>query len=462
MSKLFLIICVPLTFCSTLVSMVHIEPTKNEMTFVSAAECRPTPTKIKARKILQNAFEKIGTALLSDLSLFLQRSFGQKDLENKDTINYIYTKLTQQKEDPLAQQIIFWCKVLSFIKKLKRETSPYISLQKLESILSDIHHIDLASLILISKESLLTLDEAHIIANKPNAIEYYTHFFQQKQKEFDIAKQKIVNLHDIYLKSIARTRSGTTSSPDPVVNTLQQLIYYLSYLPFSGEEVNNFISAIKAVKNPKQVKDVLPLLQLNPYLTSVKVVERDIKSALVLLQHYIDKEQDTRKKVAFTRILQIGNYLLADCVGYEHQYVKISPLLSVFLANLKLTNNPFSILFELDELYKIKFCRYCMEEKSDTAPLQLCSGCTTAYYCSKECQKSDWKEEHKEWCKTLGASKALTTQLSAGIFLEKREDFYLEYFACMVQSATSSVRVVSEYTENGDITFISNILMKKD
>jgi hypothetical protein len=38
-------------------------------------------------------------------------------------------------------------------------------------------------------------------------------------------------------------------------------------------------------------------------------------------------------------------------------------------------------------------------ETFDTAKFKRCSGCSGPYYCSRECQLSDWKIRHKKVCK---------------------------------------------------------------
>ncbi|KAI0323270.1 zf-MYND-domain-containing protein [Cubamyces sp. BRFM 1775] len=43
-------------------------------------------------------------------------------------------------------------------------------------------------------------------------------------------------------------------------------------------------------------------------------------------------------------------------------------------------------------------CRKCDRERNDGEHFMLCSGCETALYCSKECQRADWSE-HKPLCK---------------------------------------------------------------
>jgi len=49
------------------------------------------------------------------------------------------------------------------------------------------------------------------------------------------------------------------------------------------------------------------------------------------------------------------------------------------------------------DIYCNKFCDYCHNENIE---LFKCAGCKCVYYCSKNCQKLDWKE-HKEHCKAF-------------------------------------------------------------
>ena len=42
----------------------------------------------------------------------------------------------------------------------------------------------------------------------------------------------------------------------------------------------------------------------------------------------------------------------------------------------------------------INLCAFCFKDEYNTK-LLLCSTCNRVYYCSKECQRSDWKE-HKQ------------------------------------------------------------------
>jgi hypothetical protein len=46
-------------------------------------------------------------------------------------------------------------------------------------------------------------------------------------------------------------------------------------------------------------------------------------------------------------------------------------------------------------------CINCKAVASPDHRLQYCSGCQSALYCSRACQKEDWKKQHKEICKLL-------------------------------------------------------------
>jgi hypothetical protein len=47
---------------------------------------------------------------------------------------------------------------------------------------------------------------------------------------------------------------------------------------------------------------------------------------------------------------------------------------------------------------KIRVCRWCKNTDRGKAKYKICTGCRSAYYCSKKCQKRDW-EKHKLICK---------------------------------------------------------------
>ncbi|KAF7329095.1 Zinc finger MYND domain-containing protein 15 [Mycena kentingensis (nom. inval.)] len=59
-----------------------------------------------------------------------------------------------------------------------------------------------------------------------------------------------------------------------------------------------------------------------------------------------------------------------------------------------------------------RMCRKCI---SVVEKASKCSACGTTFYCSKECQKADWKAQpwpHKGWCSILKASSQLQGQMN--------------------------------------------------
>lgn len=45
------------------------------------------------------------------------------------------------------------------------------------------------------------------------------------------------------------------------------------------------------------------------------------------------------------------------------------------------------------------FCGKCSREGTSEQPLKACIRCDSFYYCSKDCQKDDWRRHKKECCK---------------------------------------------------------------
>jgi hypothetical protein len=49
----------------------------------------------------------------------------------------------------------------------------------------------------------------------------------------------------------------------------------------------------------------------------------------------------------------------------------------------------------------LRCCIFCRAEASPDLQLQYCAVCQSALYCSKACQKKDWRKQHKQICKLL-------------------------------------------------------------
>ena len=48
-----------------------------------------------------------------------------------------------------------------------------------------------------------------------------------------------------------------------------------------------------------------------------------------------------------------------------------------------------------------KKCTFCGSPESSTRKHKVCSACKKAFYCSTDCQRFDWKKNHKTECKKL-------------------------------------------------------------
>ncbi|CAG2116598.1 unnamed protein product, partial [Medioppia subpectinata] len=97
----------------------------------------------------------------------------------------------------------------------------------------------------------------------------------------------------------------------------------------------------------------------------------------------------------------------------------MSPKLSKPLSPGDVITEDMPIIHIIHNEYKDKYCDNCMK-RSDQ--LKKCSKCLHMYYCSKECQKNDWKY-HKNECPLYGRD--LTSKLSTDNSVRIRLRLYL-------------------------------------
>jgi hypothetical protein len=73
-----------------------------------------------------------------------------------------------------------------------------------------------------------------------------------------------------------------------------------------------------------------------------------------------------------------------------------------------------------------KCCITCTAVASPDILLQYCDACQSALYCSRACQKIDWKQEHKKICKRLNVGhgdRQIRTDQHTNQYLELKEGF---------------------------------------
>ena len=138
---------------------------------------------------------------------------------------------------------------------------------------------------------------------------------------------------------------------------------------------------------------------------------------------------------------EIGQKIFEETFKESSEYVVISALHRTFVKYVLHSTNPYTILFVLDEHYTLKFCYHCMIQASPNVSLKRCGGCNKTYYCSKEHQKADWQEDHKEWCKLINLNTTLLDVLAntnlGPLAMESSEDLYFEIFASTLTVSVS-------------------------
>jgi hypothetical protein len=106
---------------------------------------------------------------------------------------------------------------------------------------------------------------------------------------------------------------------------------------------------------------------------------------------------------------QTGDILDAVIAGKDGPISEKAKSGLVRLQSLVLLSNGGGECFNV-----VKRCRYCdkTETQMDGTLLMKCQRCKVTYYCSRECQVTDWKR-HKEMCKALDSESVSRSALKA-------------------------------------------------
>jgi hypothetical protein len=89
-----------------------------------------------------------------------------------------------------------------------------------------------------------------------------------------------------------------------------------------------------------------------------------------------------------------SNYSKIERLLYDTRF----SLHTIYCICIHYTTNPYSTPTAIMHL---RCCIVCKVEGSPDLQLQYCAACLSALYCSKACQKEDWKKQHKQICKLL-------------------------------------------------------------
>ena len=101
-------------------------------------------------------------------------------------------------------------------------------------------------------------------------------------------------------------------------------------------------------------------------------------------------------------ILKKG-HTISVLLAEQHHFLDLSTGLRIEDLNV-ITVFPLKLkeLFSLSSTYaerKDTQCWSCGEQPSKG--LKKCASCKVAWYCDTKCQKVDWKDRHRKWCKAM-------------------------------------------------------------
>ena len=88
----------------------------------------------------------------------------------------------------------------------------------------------------------------------------------------------------------------------------------------------------------------------------------------------------------------------------------------------------------------LKICRKCNKVETSEEfqnSLMQCSRCRMAYYCSKECQKDDWKS-HKPFCRPVGKADVRASNASENTLLSFAKKHFVDIMVELVSVCGST------------------------
>ncbi|KAB8209300.1 hypothetical protein BDV34DRAFT_232543 [Aspergillus parasiticus] len=98
-------------------------------------------------------------------------------------------------------------------------------------------------------------------------------------------------------------------------------------------------------------------------------------------------------------------------------------------------------------------CKVCAKESSNDTTLKRCAKCKTQWYCSRECQKADWKT-HKKTCGKNADETFANTTTTGGtrpqnleVFIEK--PFHQGRYKLLID--TYRMKMEDQYTIEGEV-----------
>ena len=119
---------------------------------------------------------------------------------------------------------------------------------------------------------------------------------------------------------------------------------------------------------------------------------RDVAKAIVALENY-DGSGDLTSSVLYNRVAAVK---VRDINGGDSSAKR--DMLKFFRKRINCKCLKVMHLEARKTLPKLGMCDHCGDSR-ERALLMVCSRCTIAQYCSRNCQVADWSSRHKGYCK---------------------------------------------------------------